>query len=75
MPMLQVVKHLTQQNVRDQVDDRTHVSNVYAAMYKIDSKIASSICTQCGGALVLRHGRYCTFYGCSNYPRCRFTKN
>lgn len=65
---------LTQQNVRDQVDDRAHVSNVYAAKYKTDSKIASGICTQCG-ALVLRHGRYGTFYGCSNYPRCRFTKN
>ena len=30
----QVVNRLTQQNVRDQVDDRTHVSNVYAAKYK-----------------------------------------
>ena len=69
----QVVNRLTQQNVRDQVDDRTHVSNVYAAKYKTDSKIASGICPQCGGTLVLRHGRYGNFYGCSNYPRCRFT--
>ena len=69
----QVVDCLTQKNVRDQVDDRTHVSNVYAAKYKTDSKIASGICPQCGGALVLRHGRYGNFYGCSNYPRCRFT--
>ena len=69
----QVVNRLTQQNVRDQVDDRTHVSNVYAAKYKTDSKIASGICPQCGGTLVLRHGKYGNFYGCSNYPRCRFT--
>ena len=69
----QVVNRLTQQNVRDQVDDRTHVGNVYAAKYKTDSKIASGICPQCGGTLVLRHGRYGNFYGCSNYPRCRFT--
>ena len=69
----QVVNRLTQQNVRGQVDDRTHVSNVYAAKYKTNSKIASGICPQCGGTLVLRHGRYGNFYGCSNYPRCRFT--
>ena len=69
----QVVNRLTQQNVRNQVDDRTHVSNVYAAKYKTDSKIASGICPQCGGTLVLRHGRYGNFYGCSNYPHCRFT--
>ena len=69
----QVVNRLTQQNVRNQVDDRTHVSNVYAAKYKTDRKIASGICPQCGGTLVLRHGRYGNFYGCSNYPRCRFT--
>lgn len=69
----QVVNCLTQKNVRDQVDDRTHVSNVYTAKYKTDSKIASGICPQCGGTLVLRNGRYGNFYGCSNYPRCRFT--
>ena len=71
----QVVSSLTQKNVRDQVDDRTHVSNVYAAKRKTDSKIASGICPQCGGTLVLRNGRYGNFYGCSNYPRCRFTTN
>ena len=69
----QVLNRLTQQNVRDQVDDRTHISNVYAAKRKTDTKIASGICPQCGGTLVLRHGRYGNFYGCSNYPRCRFT--
>lgn len=73
--VVQVINCLTQKNVREQVDDRTHVSNVYAAKHKTDSKISSGICPQCGGALVLRHGRYGNFYGCSNYPRCKFTTN
>lgn len=30
-------------------------------------------CPKCGGILVERNGRYGTFIGCSNYPRCRFT--
>ena len=38
-----------------------------------DYKIASGICPKCGGKLVLRKGKYGRFYGCSNYPRCRFT--
>ena len=71
----QVVNRLTQQNVRDQVYDRTHVSNVYAAKRNTDIKIASGIFPQCSGTLVLRHSRYGNFYGCSNYPRCKFTKN
>ena len=71
----QVVSCLTQKNIRGQLDNQTHVNNVYAAKRKMDSKIASDICPQCGGTLVLRQGRYGNFYGCSNYPRCRFTTN
>lgn len=60
-------------DVRDQVDDRTHVSNVYAAKQNYNSKIASGVCPRCGGNLVRRNGKYGSFYGCSNYPRCTFT--
>lgn len=32
-------------------------------------------CPQCGkGILVLRHGKYGDFYGCSDYPHCRYTE-
>lgn len=30
-------------------------------------------CSQCGGRMVERSGKYGRFYGCSNYPRCRKT--
>lgn len=39
---------------------------------KVDA-IDSGRCPRCGGRLVLRNGRYGRFWGCSNYPRCRFT--
>lgn len=32
-------------------------------------------CPRCNGNLVQRHGKNGEFYGCSNYPKCRYTKN
>lgn len=32
------------------------------------------ICPFCGSRLVLRQGKYGQFWGCSTYPRCRFTR-
>ena len=33
------------------------------------------ICPDCGGILTLKSGKKGNFYGCSNFPNCRFTKN
>lgn len=33
------------------------------------------ICPKCGGVLRKRSGKFGDFYGCSNYPVCRFTRN
>lgn len=30
-------------------------------------------CPECGGEMRLKSGRYGEFWGCSNYPKCRFT--
>lgn len=32
------------------------------------------ICPLCGGKLVLREGKYGSFHGCGNFPKCKFTK-
>ena len=32
------------------------------------------VCEKCGGAMVIRHGKYGDFYSCANFPRCRNTK-
>ena len=31
-------------------------------------------CTKCGAQMVARQGRFGSFYACSNYPKCDFTK-
>lgn len=32
------------------------------------------ICPVCGGALIEKKGKYGVFIGCSNYPKCYYTK-
>lgn len=32
-------------------------------------------CPVCGGSLIKRKGKFGEFYGCENYPGCRFTMN
>ncbi|MDX1500904.1 MAG: type I DNA topoisomerase [Thermoanaerobaculia bacterium] len=32
-------------------------------------------CPECSSPLVLRFGRYGSFYGCSNYPECKYTRD
>ncbi len=48
-----------------------HIDNIH----RKQELLQQGICPRCGGKLVLRQGRYNQFYGCSNYPKCKFTKN
>ena len=68
-----VVDALLQKNVRESVENSEHINNIYVSKARTDYKILSGICPKCGGKLVMRNGKYGRFYGCSNYPRCRFT--
>ena len=36
--------------------------------------LAGFKCELCGGEMVVRNGRYGSFYACTNYPTCTFTK-
>lgn len=45
-----------------------HVSSVL----RDKRNIAAKICPRCAGNLILRRGPYGEFYGCSNYPECKF---
>jgi len=31
------------------------------------------LCPKCGGKLVERTGKFGPFYGCSNFPKCKYT--
>lgn len=36
--------------------------------------VLENSCPECGGILVERKGRYGAFWGCKNFPRCRYTR-
>ncbi|SUB94666.1 DNA topoisomerase I [Prevotella denticola] len=52
-----------------------HKYNALRKQYDSQNKIQHGVCPRCGGRLVERQGRYGCFFGCSNYPRCKFTSN
>ncbi len=68
-----VIDILEKNNIREFVNDRQHVRNIHAAARKVNATINSGICPKCGGRLIKRRSKYGTFYGCSNYPKCKFT--
>jgi len=39
------------------------------------AKPTGEVCPKCGAELLLRKGRYGEFIACSNYPKCKYTKN
>lgn len=67
-----IVNRLINYNVRESVDDRMHIRNIKIAQRDMEHKIRSGICPRCGGSLVKRTGPYGEFYGCSNYPKCKY---
>ncbi len=69
----EVYSRLIQKNVRDIVDNKTHVRNIQEKKKEYNKKIDSGICPKCGGNLIKRKGKFGYFYGCSNYPKCKFT--
>ncbi len=52
---------------------KRHSQSVKESIEDQKQALLSGKCPRCGGDLVIRNGKYGTFYGCSNYPKCRFT--
>jgi DNA topoisomerase-1 len=41
---------------------------------KIAKPLEGEFCPECGGQLLLRKGRYGEFIACSNFPKCKYTR-
>ena len=52
-----------------------HKESVIAYKEELDELKRLKKCPYCKTDLVLRKGKYGEFYGCSNYPKCKYTLN
>ena len=59
--------------LNDKGSKKVHVQSVKQNVIEKKVKIENLICPRCNGTLKLRNGKYGSFYGCSNYPNCKFT--
>lgn len=63
-------KHLVYE---DAEKHQLHMMHIQQSKYRKAERINQRICPNCGGTLLKRNGKYGYFYGCSNYPNCKYT--
>lgn len=73
--MQKVYEILLAANIDSKENQKQHVRHVREQITKREETIANGQCPRCGGQLMLRKGIHGLFYGCSNYPQCRYTHN
>lgn len=71
----EIVNQITAANITDKEIRKNHVANIRNIQHKKDQLISNNICPKCGNILIERTGRYGSFLGCSNYPKCTYTRN
>ena len=65
---------IIQNNVNDKKLRKQHIKDIH---FKINNKKEledNMICPRCGNKLIERSGKYGVFFGCSNYPKCKYIK-
>lgn len=69
-----IYEEIKQFNITDRKVKRNHIVTT-KEIINIKKEAMINKCPLCGGDLVLRKGSRGEFFGCSNYPKCRYTKN
>ena len=70
--ILAIERKLEQANILDRDLRRQHVRVIQNRTHVRDQSRQLLVCPHCGGSLVVRTGKYGKFYGCPNYPGCRY---
>lgn len=69
----EIYESINKLNIIDKKQRKEHVRNAKKIKNNKDEAFKNK-CTKCGGELVTRNGKYGTFMGCSNFPKCRYVK-
>jgi len=67
--------HINTEGAHRALSDCVMNQKCYEQMGKLVHKEEAEICPQCGSVLKRCSGKFGEFYGCSNFPQCRFTRN
>lgn len=70
----EIAAYLNEINITDGNREKEHNKYVKRNIQQRDEDVNALVCPNCGGILQLRNGQYGGFYGCSNYPRCKYSK-
>ncbi len=57
------------------LNDCTMTQKCYEKLGELQQGMELLLCPRCGGELKQRNGKFGAFFGCSNYPSCRYTRN
>ena len=68
-----IYHQLSNANLTDPEARQRHIEKAQQRKAYVHELINKNICPRCGGTLIIRNGKNGQFYGCSGYPRCRFT--
>lgn len=69
-----IVEKLNKLHITDKQIKKDHIHVIKNNAYELRQKEKSFICPRCGSELVSRKGPYGNFYGCLNYPKCKYTR-
>ena len=68
----QIHSLLIANKTKKRIAKRKHIASVKRNTIRQRNAVSNGYCPRCGGKLILRKGRYGKFYGCSNYPKCKY---
>lgn len=67
--------HINTDGAHRALNDCVMNQKCYEELAKIQKEMPLELCPKCGGELKKRSGKFGEFFGCSNFPDCRFTRN
>jgi hypothetical protein len=68
-----IANRIREVSIQDKAAKKDHFHQVQEKKVERKQKEKALICPRCGSNLVAREGPYGKFYGCANYPQCRYT--
>jgi hypothetical protein len=71
----QIVEELQKLRLTDKESRNKHIENIQYKIEERENKKNQLVCPKCGGNLILNDGKYGKFYGCSSFPKCKYTLN